>query len=369
MEINKKVFIELFKENFNYPIVDTPLGNAVKMDAYSAFIFSAVTGSSYLDNPIYPLHLQSLFKIFNKACSYEFITGLFEGTKLLYTPYNMCLEHPFLTQGDKYIIAVEFESQIELQNILKNYIKILKSFDIPSTDFIIQRIDTSKKGYGLENLMEYFAAEYFRKKGYIVENQIPIAHNVGSPDLGAFKLEHSQAKLSTLLNIKSGFHIFELAMLRIFKGKYSLDTILESNNIYTNEILVGEAKTSTKIMKKQLDKYIATGLFDLAYEIHPSKIKSSSNYLGLISFKDNLIKDTTATSQLPPSNNTYPYSKDEYITWLNNYLKYYLISNLSTEEFDNFCKDRNLKSSLDITKFINNLSISDILSTLNSIIK
>ena len=35
--------------------------------------------------------------------------------------------------------------------------------------------------------MEYLTCETFKKYGYVVENQIPLAHSIGSPDFGGYK--------------------------------------------------------------------------------------------------------------------------------------------------------------------------------------
>ena len=52
MEIYKQDYFKIFQTNFEYELVDTPLGRAVKMPSRDAFIYSAITGSGYLENPV-----------------------------------------------------------------------------------------------------------------------------------------------------------------------------------------------------------------------------------------------------------------------------------------------------------------------------
>ena len=73
MEINKASIFNIFKENFGFETVDTILGNAIKMDAYSAFLFANVTGAGYLDNPIYPFSPKGGMKILREAFQYKIV--------------------------------------------------------------------------------------------------------------------------------------------------------------------------------------------------------------------------------------------------------------------------------------------------------
>ena len=82
----------------------------------------------------------------------------------------------------------------------------------------------------MEPFMEYIATECFKMGGYIVENQIPLAHSVGSPDFAGYKLKNQQ----------SGFHIEELFLLCITKDFRLL------NQFMIEHAIVGESKTSTK---------------------------------------------------------------------------------------------------------------------------
>ena len=72
-----------------------------------------------------------------------------------------------------------------------------------------------------------------------------------------------------------GFHIIELAMLRLFKGRKCYINATE----LSNDAVVGEAKTGTNKMTEQLLKYLNTSLFSEGYEIHPFKLSQIKDIL------------------------------------------------------------------------------------------
>jgi len=362
MEINKNEFFKIFQNNFDFQIVNTLVGKAIKMDPFDAFIYSSVTGAGYLDNPLYPYTPKGLLKIFYNAYNYNFVTGIYENNSLKNSPLNLSRLKPYLFHEDKYILPIEFYKESELQEVQKDIIINLKENKINYKNFIVQRIEKNKKGNGMEPFMEYLSAEYFKKQGYIVENQIPLAHNIGSPDLGAYKIYD----LLNLLRKKdyvnsSGFHIIELALIRLKGGIYN-NCSMDKNN--QNKTLVAEAKTSTKIMEKQLTKYMNSNCFDEGYEIHPQKEDSTKNIFGLITLNNSyelLIKEP----EINCWNKKQKKKKQKYLEWLSNYMKYFLISNLTNNELEDYYFHSTgdyIQSSNDLTKFINNQSYNDILN-------
>ena len=186
MEINAKEFTKIMNINFGYKIVDTDIGQGVIVDPFTAFIYSTVTGAGYLDDPLYLFTPKGLMKLFYNVLDYKFVTGIFDNTTLKNTPYIITQSKKYLFDGKKIIIPIEFESEIELQRKLKKFISKISE---PSTNYIIQRIEKSKKGNGMEPFMEYLACEVMKKQDYIVENQIPLSHRTGSPDFGGYKLK------------------------------------------------------------------------------------------------------------------------------------------------------------------------------------
>lgn len=360
MELYKKEILQIFKRNFDYKILETPAGIGVEMPVKDAFIFSSITGSGYLDNPVLPFTPKGLIKLFYNAFHYNFVTGIFDNTSLKNTPYLLSLAKPYLSDGRyKYIIPVEFSSESELQKLLRQFIKLLPN----PTDYIILRIETSKSGNGLESFMEYLACSYFAKKGYICENQIPLAHSVGSPDFGGYSLPEIFKIFKGSNLFPSGFNVIELALLRVFPTTGLIESIDAEYNL-----IVGEAKTSTSLMANQLNKYLATSLFDEGFEIHPSKSASKLSTHGLLSLGDDF------TLIYYPALNVHgytsaSYNKQDYIIWLENYFKYYLIANLTNDEFLGWYQkenNRQLSSEIDLVNFVNGLSFERIIKHLKS---
>lgn len=361
MELYKKHVIEIFKCNFSYNIVDTDLGEAVEMPSRDAFLFSATTGARYFENPVYPFTPKGLLKLFYNAFDYNFVTGIFENHSLKNTPYALSKAKPYLFDDKpKYVVPIEFDSDAKLYNLLE---KIFNRLKMPE-QYLIMRIETNKLGNGMEPFMEYLAAEYFKSKGYIVENQIPLAHSLGSPDFGGYALEDTFKVLNSLKVLSNGFHILELSMLRLYLN----NRILENTN--HNKLIVGEAKTGTKIMTKQLEKYLKTGLFDYGIEIHPNKQGPDKGSFGLFTIDDHCKLRFIKPQATYESNSIY--SKSDYLNWLNNYMKFYVLANLTNDEFISYFAaetGRAISSKEDISSFVVNKTMGDHLKYVLHIIR
>jgi hypothetical protein len=360
MEIYKKDYFRIFKANFNYEIVNTDLGEAIKMSPRDAFIYSNITGAGYLENPVYPFTPKGLLKLFYNAFNYKFVSGIFDNGVLKNTPYILSQAKDYLFSGDKYVVPVEFESEKDLISFLKEAFTKTNNLE----QYIVQRIETSKQGNGMEPLMEYLAAEYFKNLGFIVENQVPLAHSLGSPDFAGYGLMNMIQKIhkSGFLSGR-GFHVIELALIRNFKD-FNNDT----TEIKNSELLVGEAKTGTSKMSKQLEKYLETGLFDRGFEIHPSKSKPAENYFGLITLNGNF----KVTIDSPQNNyiSKNPLSKKDYIQWLENYIKFYLIANFTNDELKEFYLDlrgSNLNKESDLVDFVLSIGVEEILERIKQL--
>lgn len=343
-------------------MIDTPLGQGVKMPSREAFIFCNVTGAGYLDNFVYPFTPKGLMKLFYNAFDYNFVTGVFEKTTLKNTPYILSIAKPFLFDSEyKYIVPIEFNSDVELQDFLEEKFPLL---DKP-TNYIVMRIEKRKKGHGLESFMEYLAGEYFKYKGYVVENQVPLAFAVGSPDFGGYNIQ--EVKENTNVYLPMGYHIIELAMLRlnIQNEMYKTQSI---NNV---NLIVGEAKTATTIMDAQLRKYLDTGLFDWGVEIHPNKQQATQNDRGMFTLDDDMIIKFIPPTKKYTLPQESPYSKDEYERWLLNYMKFYLIANLTNDELNLFYTQKTSKTISDqssLASFVNSLSVQDIINEIQKYI-
>lgn len=360
--LSKADVLDIFAQNFQYPIENTILGDAIKMPSRDAFIFCTVTGSGYLDSPVYQYTPKGLLKLFYNAFDYNFVTGLFENTSLRNTPYLISQGKPYVFNTEyKYIVPIEFQSEVELQDYLIEHFDKLET----PTDYIIMRIEASKNGHGLESFLEYLAGEFFKTKGFIVENQIPLTHSTGSPDFGGFYLQPIFQAIQGLLPY--GFHIIELAMLRLNLPQSSYPVKVE----YPNSIIVGEAKTSTTEMDQQLRKYLDTGLFNWGFEMHPTKAQATFNDRGLLSldnhFKIRFIDKTCAYHYTPE---TAQLSQIKYTQWLIDYMKFYLLANLTNDELSTFYRSRQkepISTKDNLVDFVKNLKVEQIISYLKSL--
>lgn len=345
-EIGKNDVLQALNINFGFPIVETCIGCAIEVNAYEAFIYSVVTGSGYLDSKILPFSPKGLVKIFRDAFDYKFVTGIFENRSIKYSPLYLSKVRPFLFTNNKYIIPLEFDSEKELLYLIDKIINILSENKLDSRNFLIQRVECSKSGNGMEPFMEYLACEFFKRQGYIVENQIPVSHNVGSPDLGGYKtflLIEAFIKRNVL---PLGFHIIELSMLRMNSNYEN-----SHKDKPVNATIVGEAKTSTREVKSQLEKYLNTGLFKEGYEIHPFITRPSNDYLGFFSLDKNkrIICSPPIINYSPPESGL---KLDDYYLWLNNYFKFYLLANLENDDIINFYGQTNKSPEKKLDDFV-----------------
>ena len=349
MKLNRESILQIFLKNFSFPIVKTVVGSAVKMSPIEAFLFANVTGAGYLDDPCYPFSPKGTTKILREAFQYNFVTGIFDNHNLYYSPSQLKDSKPYLFNGDKYILLCECNSEKEFRSEIEKIHNILTENKLEPADFIVFRIEGWKNGNGMECFLEYLACEFFKKRGYIVENQIPLMHTIGTPDFGGYKTSGNK-----------GFHIIELALLRI-TGNYSI-----ANNLNIENVIVGEAKTATTIMASQLEKYLKTGLFCKGYEMHPDKPSPTKNCFGMFNINGNyeitlkepeqIYKDREEVLDFP-----------QYINWFNNYLKLYILSNFKNAELADFINKLEPKGKYNqekIIKVTNNLSIKEIIDVI-----
>lgn len=353
-EINRTNIFDIFHKNLGFDIVDTPIGKAIKMSAIEAFLFANITGAGYLDNPTFLFSPKGTQKILREAFEYHFVTGIFNGSALFYCPTELQKKKPYLFTGDKYIVFKEFADECSLSEKIQSDFDLLYEQGVATTDYIVARIEASKNGNGMEPFLEYMACEHFKRKGYIVENQVPLAATVGSPDFGGYRSR----------SINDGFHINELSLIRITRNQSLLDDI----NI--DDAIVGEAKTSTTIMEKQLRKYMNTGLFSSGYELHPYKSKPSITAFGLLNFSDDCMLRVKEPEKAYATTINTTWSKTGYFAWLTNYMKFYLMANLSKEEFDQFISTKLKKKKYtveEMARTITSLSFDEIVSTIKEV--
>lgn len=292
MELRSQEIIEVLRRIIGGEEVETPLGKGLSIDAREAFLFCAIAGGSYFENQIFPFTPKGLLKVFYNANDFNLVTGIFDNVFLRNTPHYIAEQRTYIKEGSKVVVPIEIDSEASLR------LKIKQSYGPDGSDptLVIFRVDVSKKGFGLEPFMEYLSCKYFTGLGYVTENQIPLSHKLGSPDFGGYALEKIQDLVAESKLLSRGFNVLELAMLRTFPTSKSSAEIKPKN-----QLIVGEAKTSTTIMEAQLRKYLDSGFFNLGIEIHPTKEKSSNPNFGLLRLQDfDLVYDDPAIP-LPPS--------------------------------------------------------------------
>lgn len=338
---------------FDADITETPIGKGIILDARTAFLVSSLSGSAYLENDIYPFSTRGLLKILSSSLEYKFITGIFDGHKPKYSPITLLEERHYLFEGNKILVPIEIENEKDFRKQIKHNLKSDSNKNI-----LVLKIDKSKKGFGMEPYLEMISSFYFSKNGFITETQVPLDYRTGSPDFIALKNNSIQSK--TLLNriFPDGFNIIELCMIRMFPEKNYLKDI--NNELIQDEILVGEAKTESSTLKKQIKKYINYNVFDNVIEIHNNNINPEVSESHLFSIKENKVffKKSSYKNDIDIN------KRFKFFNWYKNYCKLYLLSNFTFDEINEINHDlfhSELMSDKDLTKIIHFLDIDDLI--------
>ena len=354
MILNKENILNIFEKNNLGKIINTNFGKAIEIDNYNAFILSCLTETGYIINKNYSLNFYGLLKIFNSAYKYSLIAGIYNNQgniEFKFNPNNIVSKYPFIIEGkNKIILPVEFENEIDFRKILNKIYNSENNHD----HYLILRIDISKKGFGLENLLEYFCSEYYKSQNYLIETQVPISHGSGVPDICIYS------------NIISdiGINIIELSMISVFQKKFNFNK--KKINFQTS---VGEAKALSSIdVNKRLKKYLDTKLFDKSFTLYPDnkKIKLYQNqkknlfYINEDYFFSFLDLDTTNSSDR--------IVKNDYHKCFMNYLKFYLFANLTNNQLKSFL-DLNKIQNHEVNKFLEKICSLDINDFLNDYIR
>jgi hypothetical protein len=311
VDITKDNILKILNVNFAYKMIDSVLGPGVVLSPVQSFIYCNITGAGYLNNITFPYSPKGLMKIFHTACACDMVTGLFDKYMPKYTPKKICSRYGFIFDKPKTLIPIEVASEQEYFETLEKMYNCLEKYNLQPHDFVVQRIECSKKGNGMEPFMEFLACEKFKHLGYITENQVPLGHSIGSPDFMAFRSE----------NFHVGLHLIEFALLFLTKSFNNIN-FHDVRSIY--DLVVGEAKTSTTQMVSQIEKYTKTGYYNKQFGIHPNNIAVGKG-VGLI-YLDNNLNIVIKPSQDNVSDAV------EYKNWLFNSIKAYLLVNLYDEQ-------------------------------------
>jgi hypothetical protein len=359
MELKSQEIIEVLKKLIGGEDVETPLGRGLSIDAREAFLFCAIAGGSYFENQIFPFTPKGLLKVFYNANDFNLVTGIFDNSLLKNTPHYITEQRTYIKDQLKVIVPIDIESEASMRLKIRN-IYGLDGFD---SNLILFRVDVSKKGFGLEPFMEYLSCKYFTNLGYVTENQIPLSHKLGSPDFGGYTLEKIQDLVSSSGLLPRGFNVLELAMLRTFPLSGS-GSIIKSKN----QLIVGEAKTSTTIMEAQLKKYLSSGFFNFGIEIHPTKEKPSNPNFGLLTIQEfNLVYEEPMNPIAEANLEQKPY-KD----WLAAYFNSYLLANYTNDELNLVSKKligKKIDTKFDVISLIRDISFKDQFKTLSGFLE
>jgi hypothetical protein len=359
MIIDKEGILKILNTNFDFKIIeDDVVGSTLEMDPADAYYYSVITGSPYLNNPDLPFNPKGKQTVFIQAMSYTIVTSFFfiDSNGFPY-PWNTPIEHsinyPFIQTGKKRIIPLNIKHSQDRSHRKKIFDGLIEADKNPC-DYLLTEVRLDIDGYGLEPFLEYTVSNYYRKNGYITETQIPLLYGEGTPDVGAFKIPLLMSFLRQNGIVNNGAFLIELSSMSTFKPKINKSNTVDEET----DIIVGEAKAKSTDAQKQVTKYVETGLFNKAYEIMPYKKKPQK--FGLITFdSDGKLKIMNSSFNIKINK----VNQDKYIQWLVNYIKYYLLGNLTKIEFIEIMKSLagtervNAKKMIQI---INNQSLDDI---------
>lgn len=348
--ISKKNFLKIFEVNGIGTLQHFPFGDAIALSPREGFIYANITGSVYLDNLVMPFTPKGLMKIFQSQEKMSFVTGLWSEGRPYFTPRNLVAKRNFLHEGVKYVFPIEFDSEHQFREQMASFFQ----YQEHPGQFIFQRIESSKEGGGLESVLEYFSCNYFRERGYLVDNQIPLAQKFGSPDWMAIstldsRFEDLQGK---------GFYLFESSLPDSF-GMQNHNSLTESSSVKGS--IVGEAKVVQFDSSNQLSKYMRTGFFSKGILSFTDNYHPNSEY-GITYFSDEW-----KFEYIPPANESEEYNSSSYERFLEfiiTNLKIYMLSKYSNSdilEILSIHSFESISSKQDLLSAIDELSIADIL--------
>ena len=349
--ITKEIFFKIFSQNTDLEQLELKGISSIRFSSYEAFIYATITGSGYLDNLVMPFTPKGLMKIFQAEDNLNLVTGLWDKFHPYYTPRKIAEVRDYIATGDKYLIPIEFKNELEYHEKIK---ELFHKQDFPG-QFLIQRIEDNKKGKGLESLIEYFACEYFKANGYLVDNQIPLSQACGSPDWIAISTDG--AEFGSLR--KQGFYLFELAMPSLFGER---DIAINSARQTLGNSIVGEVKVTAANSTSQLNKYLSTEFFDSGVLCFTDRFVPDDSQAAIAFFNADWKFKFEPDRQLNRFIDEGRYEKYLHFILLN--LKIYQLSSLPDELILSALSIRNfseIKSKSDFVRQMSDLDIESIL--------
>lgn len=350
--LESKSVLHTLQKLLNVKITETPIGQGLILDPRTAFLVSSLSGSAYLENSIYPFSTRGLLKIVSSALEYRFITGIYDGYKPKYSPILLSKEREYLFKGNKIFVPVEIENENHFRKIIKKNLNRSENENI-----LVLKIDKSKKGYGMEPYLEMISSFYFSKKGFITETHVQLDFRTGTPDFMALKNNSIQNETDLKSIFSSGFNVIELSMIRMFPQQ---EKNMREQVINKDQLLIGEAKTESATLKKQIQKYINYKVFDNVIEIHNNNQIPQVETSSLLSVKDNNVFFKKSLYK-----NVVDITKQNVFSkWFMGYCKLYLLSNLTFDEINQINKNlfgNDVSSEKDLINIINEIDINKLI--------
>ena len=323
--ISSELILSILK-GLGYKIVELKgIGKTAEVSPKEGLLYAVITGHGYLDatesNYLYKVS-RDFFRIFNQISEYEFQNGLFvieEKIKPFNTLLNIFYKKNYLSKGNKYILPIKVRTYNELLKKCSRIITLCRQENLNPHDVIVCPLFIRGKFISnFESFMEFLIVKYFSNLGY----------GKGTPDAMAFKNHELVSLLNEYGFLRGGGNVIELMCPSLFgfvEGKTFSKSI-------EDEFIVFEVKTGPTDPTRQLRKYLSTGYFDIGVEAKPfltmEKNKSFFTFNREGEIKVNLIKG--------PKNKVKQF---KYLTWLNNYLKYYILANLDNDKFCLFVEE------------------------------
>lgn len=356
MKLYSDYLKNILKRNLGFRIINDPdLGMLFELKPIEAYRYVVLTGSGYLnleEPELRTFSKRDVFRVFNQAQQFDIQLGVFDDNdvEFKYDSRYFFDKYPFILNGKKYILFLDFiednsSGEPSYYDSLRKINKIIVDKGENPNNYVVSLVDEDNRK-DLESFFEYFVCDYFARRGFFTDSQIPFYYGVGTPDIAAFSLP----ELSNLLEEKygiSGCTTFELMNLKLLNDLKSLG----QND--TNKNFVFEVKT-TSTNGSQIKKYIDKDVFDKAYEMIPHK-KRKSDYAGLFHFTDDgelLIEESKDLSTK---------NKSLFNDWLSTYFKMYLLHNFTKAQFEDFKKNNNINTNADLIRVLRSLSFRDLI--------
>jgi len=358
--INKEFVLKVLHNTLGYKIVVNPVvGEIIQLKPREAFLYAVLTAHGYLDSsePEFRFFLKrDYYRIFNQAEEYNIQEGLLSisDSSFSCTPNINIIEKPYILEGNKYLLPIEYREYSEFITKLREIHEKLSISGYRANDFIIIPIrNKTSKVSEFESFFEFIISRYFSKFGFFSDTQIPFYYGIGTPDASIYKISELTKALSKYNVGYRGYSLIELMTITTF----GLDKITIPNELFSWDNAVFEVKT-LQSSAPQIKKYISKGIFHKAFEVIPFK-NSGNYYSGLITFSvKGEMKILQENSDLKVNRN----QKYKYNSWLDTYVKFYLLANLTTTNLEELSRDA--KFSLDkdgLIGFLKKVSYDDLI--------